>query len=33
MKIFLPKPSVDGKLRLFSGMLNDALIHREGLKG
>ena len=33
MEIFLLKPSVVGKLSLFSGMQNDALMHREGLKG
>ena len=33
MEIFALKPLVLGKLSLFSGMLNDALLHREGLKG
>ena len=33
MEVFLLKPSVVGKLSLFSGMLNDALMHRAGLKG
>ena len=33
MKIFVLKALVDGKLSLFSGMYNDALMHREGLKG
>ena len=33
MKFFILKPFVVGKLSLFSGMQNDALLHREGLKG
>ena len=33
MKIPVLEPLVVGKLNLFSGMLNDALMHREGLKG
>ena len=33
MEIFLPKLLVVGKLGLFSGMYNDALMHREDLKG
>ena len=33
MKIFVLKPFVLGKLSLLSGMYNDALMHREGLKG
>ena len=33
MEIFVLKPFVVGKLSLFSGMENDALMHREGLKG
>ena len=33
MEIFILKPLVVGKLSLFSGMENDALMHREGLKG
>ena len=33
MEIFILKPLVVGKLSLFSGMQNDALMHREGLKG
>ena len=33
MGIFALKPLVVGKLKMFSGMLNDALMHREGLKG
>ena len=33
MEIFVLKPLVVGKLNLFSGMENDALMHREGLKG
>ena len=33
MEIFVLKPLVVGKLSLFSGMYNDALVHREGLKG
>ena len=33
MKIFILKPLVERKLSLFSGMWNDALMHREGLKG
>ena len=32
MEIFILKPLVIGKLSLFSGMENDALMHREGLK-
>ena len=31
--MFLLKPLVVGKLSVFSGMLNDALLHREDLKG
>ena len=33
MEIFNLKTPVVGKLSLFSGMQNDALMHREGLKG
>ena len=33
MEIFVLKPFVVGKLRLSSVMQNDALMHREGLKG
>ena len=33
MEIFGLKPLVVGKLSLFSGMQNDALMQREGLKG
>ena len=33
MEIFVLKPFVVGKLGLFSVMQNDALMHREGLKG
>ena len=33
MEIFIPKPFAVGKLNLFSGMWNDALMHCEGLKG
>ena len=33
MEIFVLKPLVIGKLSLFSGMWNDALMHRKGLKG
>ena len=33
MEIFILKPLVIGKLSLFSGMWNDAFVHREGLKG
>ena len=33
MEIFILKPLVVGKLILFSEMQNDALMHREGLKG
>ena len=33
MEIFIQKPLVVGKLSLFLGMWNDALMHREGLKG
>ena len=32
MEIFIPKPLVVGKLSLFLGMENDALMHREGWK-
>ena len=32
MKIFIRKPFVVEKLGLFSGMWNDALMHREVLK-
>ena len=32
MEILVLKPLVAGKLSLFSGMKNDALMHREGLK-
>ena len=32
MEIFVLKSLVIGKLSLFSGMWNDALLHREGLK-
>ena len=31
--IFILKPLVFGKISLFSGMSNDALMHREGLNG
>ena len=31
--IFIKKPLVVEKLGLFQGMWNDALMHREGLKG
>ena len=33
MGIFILKPLVVGKLSVFSEMQNDALMHREGLKG
>ena len=33
MEIFVLKPLVVGKLGMFSGMENYALMHREGLKG
>ena len=33
MEIVIKKPLVVWKLSLFSGMWNDALMHREGLKG
>ena len=33
MEIFFLKPFVLGKLSLFLWMWNDALMHREGLKG
>ena len=33
MEIFVLKPLVVVKLSLFSGMSNDALMHRGGLKG
>ena len=33
MEIFVLKTLVVGKLNLFSGMSNDALNHREALKG
>ena len=33
MEIFVLKPFVVGKLGLFSWTQNDALTHREGLKG
>ena len=33
MVIFVLKPLVVGKLGMFLGMENDALMHREGLKG
>ena len=33
MEIFILKPFVVGKLSMFSGMYNDAWMHREGLKG
>ena len=33
MEIFIEKPLVVGKLSLFSGILDDALMHREDLKG
>ena len=32
MEIFIQKPLALGKLGQFSGMLNGALMHREGLK-
>ena len=31
MEIFVLEPLVVGKLSLFSGMYDDALMHREGL--
>ena len=31
--IFILKPLVVGELNLFTGIYNDALMHREGLKG
>ena len=33
MEIFFLKPLVVRQLSQFSGMYNDALMHREGLKG
>ena len=33
MEIFILKPLVVGKLSLFAGMQNNALKHRDGLKG
>ena len=33
MEIFVLKPLVVGKLGLFSEIYDDALMHREGLKG
>ena len=33
MEIFVLKPFIVEKLSLFSGMSNDALMHREALKG
>ena len=33
MEIFILKPLVAEKLSVFSGMWDDALMHREGLKG
>ena len=33
MEIFVLKPLFLGKLSMFSGMSNDALMHRGGLKG
>ena len=33
MEIFIKNPLVVGKLGLFSGVQNDAWMHREGLKG
>ena len=33
MEIFILKPLVVAKLDLFLRMWNDALMHREGLKG
>ena len=33
MEILVLKPFVVGKVNVFSGMSNDALMHREGLKG
>ena len=33
MEIFILKHLNVGELSLFSGMKNDALMHREGLKG
>ena len=33
MEIFILKPLVEEKFGLFSGIEDDALTHREGLKG
>ena len=33
MEVFVLKPLAVGKLNLFSGILNDALMHHVGLKG
>ena len=33
MEIFHLNPLVVGELSMFPGMQNDALMHREGLKG
>ena len=33
MEVFIVKSLVLGKLSLFSGMWDDALMHREGLEG
>ena len=33
MEICFLKPLAVGKLSVFSGMQNDAFVHREGLKG
>ena len=33
MEISVQKPLVVGKLGMFTGIKNDALMHREGLKG
>ena len=33
MEISVEKPLVVGKLGMFTGMENDALMHREGSKG
>ena len=33
IEIFLLKPLIVGKLSLFSGLWNDASMHREGLNG
>ena len=33
MDIFVLTPLVVGKISLYSGMSNDALMHREGLEG